>query len=181
MATTSHTPEPTPADAATGLRSNALATSMRRALCRYVRLLGADAGLADDMVQEAFLIALRRPDFDARVPGAAFTFLRTTARNLWLRRHGARQDRQWLTDADTVWDARCADGGEDYVEALRSCLDRLPERSRSLLTVTYQSKASRAAASAAFGIGEQGIKSALRRLRSFLHDCIARRLREEAP
>lgn len=174
MVTTSRDPE-----SAAGLRCEALAESLRAALRRYVLLLGADQALADDIVQEAFVIALRREHFDAEVPGAAFTFLRTTARHLWLRQHRGRAPHVALEDADAVWDERCADGGDAYVDALRRCVERLPERSRRLLAATYGAGVGRAGAAAAFAISGQGVKSALRRLRAFLHDCIGRRLRED--
>lgn len=164
------------------LRSDALAASFRTALCRYVRLLGAEPALADDLVQEAFVVALQRPDFDAGVPAAAFTFLRTTARRLWLHHHRSRGREHEVADADRVWDERCADdGGDGYVEALRACVAELPDRSRRLLEATYGDGAGRDAAAAAFGMTGHGIKSALRRLRTHLHDCIARRRRRESP
>ena len=175
MATTSSDRE----QATTGLRSNALATSLRTPLKRYARLLGADSTLADDLVQEAFLIALRRDTFDASTPGAAFTFLRTTVRHLWLQRHRGRVPQCDIDEADRVWEERCHDGGDSYVEALRACVERLPERSRRLLTSTYVNDAERTTPEATFGMGKDGIKSALRRLRTFLHDCIQRRVRRE--
>jgi DNA-directed RNA polymerase specialized sigma24 family protein len=165
-----------------GLRGEALATSLRAALSRYVRLLGAEPTLADDLVQEAFVVALQRPDFDASVPGAAFTFLRTTARRLWLHHHRGRGRERDVADADRVWDARCADdGGDGYIEALRTCVADLPERSRRLLEATYGDGAGRGATAAAFGMTGDGIKSALRRLRAHLHDCIERRARRKRP
>ena len=66
----------------------------RAALWRYLRTLGADAATADDLVQEAFVVALRRADFDAGAPAAAFAFLRTTARHLWLKSRRGRPDGQ---------------------------------------------------------------------------------------
>lgn len=57
----------------------------RASLWRYLRVLGADDACADDLVQEAFLVALERPDFDATNPMATFAFLRTTARHRWLK------------------------------------------------------------------------------------------------
>ena len=174
MVTTSREPA-----TAAGLRSDELAASLRAALLRYVRLLGAVPDHAEDLVQEAFAIALARADFDARVPGAAFTFLRTTARHLWLRRCRGRPPLHDVADVDAVWDERCADGGDAYVGALRACVDRLPARSRRLLAATYGAGAGRADAAAALAMSRDGVKSALRRLRAFLHDCIARRLRQE--
>lgn len=155
----------------------ALADRWQPALWRYARVLGADAATADDLVQEAFLVVLRRCDFDLSAPGAVFTFLRTTTRQLWLRSQRRRVTERDVDEADAVWTVRCGDGpGLDYVEALRACLAQLPERSRALLAAAYGDGAGRAEAGARVGIGRDGAKSALRRLRTFLHDCITRRL-----
>jgi RNA polymerase sigma-70 factor, ECF subfamily len=149
----------------------------RAALWRYARTLGADAHAADDLVQEAFAIALARPGFDFTVPAAVFTFLRTTCRQLWLRSRVRTISEREVDEADRVWTARCGEGdGNQYLDALRACVERLPARSQQLLTATYADGEGRSAAGARFGIGEQGTKSALRRLRAFLHDCIRRRL-----
>ena len=152
-----------------------------QALWRYLRVLGADPAAADDLVQEAFLVALSRPGFDASVPGAVFTFLRTTARHLWLRSQKRRNTEREIEEADAVWQRCCGDGeGDAYVEALRQCCERLPAKSRALLLATYGDGQGRAAAAASFGLSPDGVKSALRRLRTFLHDCIRHRLEEDA-
>ncbi len=149
----------------------------RRALWRYARTLGADAHTADDLVQDAFAVVLARPGFDFSVPAAVFTFLRTTCRQLWLRSKQRTISEREVAEADRVWVERCGAGdGDDYVDALRVCLDRLPPRSRELLAATYADGDGRAAAGARVGIGREGTKSALRRLRTFLHDCIRKRL-----
>jgi len=149
----------------------------RRALWRYARTLGADAHTADDLVQEAFAIVLARDGFDFTVPAAVFGFLRTTCRQLWLRsKHRAVSERE-VDEADRVWVERCGNGaGDDYVDALRACVERLPVRSRDLLAATYGDGDGRAAAGARIGIGKDGVKSALRRLRTFLHACIRKRI-----
>lgn len=67
-----------------------LTERFRPALWRYVRTLGADAAAADDVVQEAFVVVLRRERFDASSPRAVFHFLRTTARYVWLRAGAGR-------------------------------------------------------------------------------------------
>lgn len=153
------------------------ATFMRPALWRYARTLGADATTADDLVQEAFVVLLQRTDFRGNEPAAVFTFLRTTCRHLWLRSHARRVDEREVDAADLVWTQRCGDGtGDDYVDALRACVARLPPKSRALLANTYGDGDGRAASGAAFGLSRDGVKSALRRLRAFLHDCIRRRL-----
>jgi RNA polymerase sigma-70 factor, ECF subfamily len=149
----------------------------RQALWRYARTLGADAHTADDLVQGAIVIVLARPGFDFTVPAAVFGFLRTTCRQLWLRSKRRKLSDREIEEADLVWTARCRDGpGDDYVDALRACVDRLPPRSRSLLAATYAQGEGRTAAGAKIGIGMEGAKSALRRLRTFLHDCIRKRI-----
>lgn len=164
-----------PVDPHPGLAANA--DRHREALWRYLRVLGADAVAADDLVQEVFLVALQRADFDDRVPGAVFTFLRRTARYLWLRSLRRRTTPLEVEAADLVWQQHCGDGpGDDYVDALRQCVERLPARSRTLLQATYGDGDGRTAAGARIGLGEQGVKSSLRRLRAFLHDCIRQRL-----
>jgi DNA-directed RNA polymerase specialized sigma24 family protein len=140
-------------------------------------MLGADAATAEDMVQEAFLVALQRPQFDASSAAGVFVFLRTTARQLLLRSWRRRGSEAQVLAADAVWQARCGDGpDDDYVDALRVCIARLPGRSRALLAATYGDGEGRAAAGARLGLGPDGVKSALRRLRAFLHDCISKRL-----
>lgn len=177
--TSSSTPRPArhPAEPFPGPFPGPLAERLRPALWRYLRVLGADAAAADDLVQEAFLVALRRPGFDASTPGAVFTFLRTTARQLWLRARrqpGAERD---VHEADAVWQARCGDGpGDDYVDALRACVALLPAKARALLAATYADGDGRQRAGARVGLSPDGAKSALRRLRALLHACITRRL-----
>ena len=148
----------------------------RPALWRYLRVLGADDATADDLVQESFLVALERPDFDASRPAATFSFLRTTARHRWLKSQRCRLTRREVEHADELWQQQCGDDGAgDYVDALRACVDELPARSRQLLEQTYHEGAGRAASARRFGMSENGVKSALRRLRTALHACIERR------
>jgi RNA polymerase sigma-70 factor (ECF subfamily) len=170
-------PAPPPTHLPTRGDRTATAAGMRPALWRYLRVLGADAATADDLVQEAFVVMLQREQFDGSVPGAVFTFLRSTARHLWLRSRQRRSSEREVEEADAVWTARCGEGpGDEYVDALRACMAQLPERSRALLAATYGDGAGRAEAGERVGIGRDGVKSALRRLRTFLHDCITRRL-----
>jgi DNA-directed RNA polymerase specialized sigma24 family protein len=177
---TSADPAPPPAPQARADLA-ALATRLRPALWRYARVLGADAATADDLVQEAFVAALARPGFDASAPGAVFTFLRTTCRRTWQRSRRCRLSVRELDEADAVWAARCGDGaGDGYVDALRACVEALPARGRALLATTYGDGDGRAASGARFRLGRDGVKSALRRLRAFLHRCITHRLGREA-
>ncbi|MFY9342922.1 MAG: sigma factor [Planctomycetota bacterium] len=157
----------------------ALAARHRPAVWRYLRVLGCDESTADDLTQEVFVVVLRRPDFRVGDAAAAFGFLRTTARHLWLKSLRRRLADREVEAADRLWDARCGDGdGNDYTEALRHCVELLPQRSRDLLAATYGERASRSVSAGLFGMTAHGVKSALRRLRTALHDCIERRLKE---
>lgn len=140
---------------------------------RYLRVLGAGADL-DDLMQQTFLTLLQRP-FAERGEPATRAFLRTTARQLFLRRH--RHLLPQVEAADLVWDRRCGDGdGGDYVDALATCLQRLGPRAREMVRLSYGEDRSRAEVAARLGMREAGVKTALRRLRAQLRQCIERRL-----
>lgn len=148
------------------------------ALGRYLRFLGAPRDAVDDLVQDALLAGLRAfAAGDAPLP-----WLLTTARNalrLHLRRLGRRRE---VADLERLHDAWCAeagdDGGEAKRRALSACLEGLPERSRQVLERRYRDGWSRAAIAAEAGLGDEGVKALLARVRRALGDCIERRMRD---
>lgn len=149
------------------------------ALCRFLRLCGAGSH-AEEIAQEAFLIAIRR-GFAAETATPARAFLRQTAKHLWLRRQ--RDERLRLTRqaevAEHLWQQQIApheDSGDAWLEALATCMEQLPERARSALERTYRDGLGRAELGTELGIGEHGVRSLLQRLRKTLKDCIQRRL-----
>jgi len=155
-------------------------------LFRYLRYLGAmDHTLAEDLVQETFLAAFRSPDpppvGEIRRQSA---WLRGIARNLFFahcrrsRTSPVHVDSAYLEQAEAVWATeflREADGF-DYMEGLRHCLKRLAEKERHLLDLRYAQEKSRAKMAHLLAMTEDGIKSALRRIRASLADCIEQRL-----
>ena len=101
-------------------------------LWRYLRALGADAALAEELVQDVFVVAFER-GLQERGYAATGQFLRRTARHVMLRaRRDAKRERIRLLDlADARWRHDCAsDDGAAWLEALRTCLTRLDERRR---------------------------------------------------
>jgi RNA polymerase sigma factor (sigma-70 family) len=149
-------------------------------LHRYLRFLGAAAEVADDLAQETLLRALR-PEFHPDAPGA-FRWLRTTARNLFWRHLAARAREPDLA----AWDALDAafakwadDGGDRYAQALDRCVEALGERERRLLAARFGRRAPRGAIARELGLGGEGAKTLLRRVKARLRACIERRLREE--
>jgi len=75
-----------------------------------------------------------------------------------------------------VWEQQCADGsGDARIALLQRCIEGLPERSRALLQQTYAEGLGRDELAGRFGMRRDGIKTALRRLRAALRDCVERR------
>lgn len=63
-----------------------------------------------------------------------------------------------------------------HESALRLCLEELPPRSRSILTMRYDRRQSCGQIAGAVGSTLKAIHQTLRRLRLALHDCIERRI-----
>lgn len=150
-------------------------------LWRFLRGAGCPAALAEELVQDALLVALRRGIVERPAPAAA-AFLRGTAKNLWLRR--VRDDRRrvarllelaeerWRRDAERDLDAQ----GDARREALDGCLRALPARSRAALRRVYAEGASRRELAAELALTEHGARTLLQRVRKALRACIERRM-----
>jgi len=162
-----------------------LASVIRRhqlGLWRYVRSLGAPADLAEDVMQDTFLVAMRRLHED-RGEGATAAFLRQTARHLFLRRRRdqGRREELLVELADRWWhEHAAADDGERWLAALRACVSTLDGRAREVVQRFYGDDLDRSATAAAMGMKENGVKTLLQRVRALLRECIERRLGGEA-
>jgi len=155
----------------------------QRAVWRWLRALGCEPHRADEHCQDALLAALHG-GVDRLPADEAAAWLRTTSRNLFLMALRQEQrrppvvafeelERQWLRlRAD-------ADGGDAALAALADCVQHLPERERALVDQRYVQRCSRAAMAQQQGIGEAGIKMALRRARTRLRACIEGKLERE--
>ncbi len=143
---------------------------------RYLRYLGASAELADDLVQEAFLQLLRAP-FEERTPAATAGWLRTVARNQYIRSFRVPPFQPAELDAiEAGWTGFAGeDGGQETLERLRACLERLDGRAREAVRLHYEERRSRRGVGRRLGIGEDGVKSLLRRTRALLRDCVERK------
>jgi RNA polymerase sigma-70 factor (ECF subfamily) len=151
---------------------------------RYVRFLGAERAEADDLTQETFL-AVARGSFVERDERQTAGYLRTVARNqlLVLRR---KQNREICTvqleAADSVWAAATDSGGglDDYLDALRTCVDGLEGRARQAIDLAYRVGASRGAIAVELAMQPDGVKTLLRRTRDVLRECVERRLKSDS-
>lgn len=156
-------------------------------LYRYLRYLGAQPATAEDLVQETFLRALRRPAPGEADPRATAAWLRAVARNAFYdhcrsrRRAPTALSAEQLEKAEKLWaDEFLRQGdGFDYLEALRQCLETISDHHRRVLDLRYRRERSRAEMAGKLGMTEYGVKSLLRRIRAALADCVRRRLRLE--
>lgn len=153
-------------------------------LWRWLRFLGCPADLAEDVMQDALLAALHAGIDRDRTDAVASGWLRSTARNLCrsaLRRSHRRPECELLpeVEAEAAFKSHAGDdGGSDYVHALRTCLGKLEPRHRRAVQLRYGDDAPRAAIAAELDLGEEGVKTLLRRLRAGLRACVERALEE---
>lgn len=142
-----------------------------RRVARYLRFLGCPAAAVDDLVQESMLAGLREwPDGSAPLP-----WLLATAKNQLhkaLRDRGRRREFADVERLDGLWQRHVADAGDAVAERLGECLRRLPPRSREVLRLRYGDDLSQAEIAQRFGLGVEGVKSLLARVRRALAQCI---------
>ena len=142
---------------------------------RYLRFLGASPELADDLCQEAFLQLLRAP-YEEQGDAARIAWLRTVARNLFVK--SFRRPPFATVELDKMeaaWQGYAQqDGGDESLRLLRDCLERLEGRAREALRLHYEDRRSRREIAERLAIGEDGVKSLLRRSREVLRKCVAR-------
>lgn len=159
----------------------------QRGLWRFARLLGAAGDHAEDLVQEALLAALHK-GIDACADAEAAAWLRAAVRNLWrmhLRTQRRRPAHLTLDATEELAETALArHGGDDgsgdaFLVALRQCLERLDGRARQAIELRYGGQQSRPAMASAMAMGEDGIKTLLRRTREALFACVQRRQRQE--
>lgn len=158
---------------------NAPDSGDRHRLWRYLRALGADAAEADDLVQEAMLVAHQTASAQpARDPAAQAAFVRGIARNLWLRSRRwwqRRREREIAVAVDELWDATAAhDSGDELLARLRDCLGALQPRVRRALELHYHDGFGWRAIAAELAMKANGVKTLMQRARHTLRQCLER-------
>ncbi|HEU4419871.1 MAG TPA: sigma-70 family RNA polymerase sigma factor [Planctomycetota bacterium] len=156
----------------------ALVRRHQRHVWRYLRAVGADPALAEELAQDAFLLAWRKQVVD-QGEGEVTAWLLRTARFLWLRRvRGNRRAAE--RTATEVLELLVAHGlpeaSDRHLEALRACRGELAPRAAQALELFYGERMSREAVAAAMAMKPNGIKTLLQRTRELLRRCIEQRL-----
>lgn len=155
---------------------------------RYVRYLGANDSVAEDLVQDTFIAAFqagKQPDLTLIKERIAW--LRGICRNLFFNYCRKEKRRKNVTSlrvieqAESFWATSFLDegGGFDYLEALRKCLTLVSGKNRRVLDWFYSEGLSREKTAEAAEMSSDGVKSLLKRLRLKLGDCVNRRLNQE--
>ncbi len=147
------------------------------ALWRYLRYLGADRSLADDLVQETF-VQLMQDQPQQRSPRETAGWLRTVARNRFLMqlRRERRQVPFDLDAADAAWEASDADHTEVRHAALRECLQTLQGKAREVVMLRYEQQLSGEEIAKRLGISHANVRVLLHRVRESLRQCVEKRL-----
>lgn len=142
-----------------------------------------DACLAEDIFQEVLLRALRmRESFSD--PDGVLAWARVSARNLGID-HVRRAGRLGAILGELALDAldirleETSDAHRYRAEAMRVCMERLPEESRTLLRMRYDEGRNGAELAQLLRRSEAAIYKALSRLHLALRTCINQRLAEE--
>jgi RNA polymerase sigma-70 factor (ECF subfamily) len=174
---TMHEVPPSPA---TGFDPARLIADHQVGIWRFLRALGCEATLADDLTQETFLAVLERP-FSEINRAATSSYLRTIARNLLIshhRRNGRYNLADNLDELVGEWSRWAGDDdGESAIEALRECLKALTPRARQALEQRFRDRTSRSAIAEGLGITEHGAKNLMQRAKQQLRACVEQRLK----
>ena len=169
-----------PSSPGTGYDPVRLIETYQAGVWRYLRALGCEAALAEDLTQDTFLAVLQRP-FQDISPAATAVYLRKTALNLLIshkRRAGKVTAVEDVEELDRTWSAWAGnDQGEALLDALRDCLQGLTERARLALTMRFRGDNSRAEIAAALEITEHGAKNLMQRAKQQLRECVEKKMK----
>jgi len=143
---------------------------------RYLRAIGCDASLADDLTQETFVAVLRRPFQHFSHPSTA-AYLRRVAYHLLVTLR-KREDKFAVTDdmdiLDQQWSrwAGADASGNEVIDELSDCMARLTDRARLSLTMRFSQNATREQIAHALGITQHGVKNLMQRAKMQLKQCL---------
>ena len=172
----------TPSNAASiGFDPATLIEAHQAGVWRYLRSLGCERELANDITQETFLAVLEKP-FDDYDPRATASYLRTVARNLFIsamRKAGRMVVVEDIDAVETTWNRWMGqDNGEELLDQLKNCLSQLTERARWALEMRFRDRLPRIEIAENLGITEHGAKNLMQRAKKQLRACIETKIKE---
>ncbi|MBP90340.1 MAG: RNA polymerase subunit sigma-70 [Planctomycetaceae bacterium] len=142
---------------------------------RYLRALGCETNLAEDLTQDTFLKVLQRP-FEEYSTKATAAYLRRTAYNFlvsYQRRAGKVIAVENVEEFDRTWSSWAGDdNGEALLDALKDCFAHLGDRAKLALEMRFRDKESRASIAERLDISEHGAKNLMQRAKHQLRECI---------
>jgi RNA polymerase sigma-70 factor (ECF subfamily) len=153
--------------------------SSRAWLLSYIRALVRDFALAEDVFQEVCLTMVRRKDEIEPGRGLEGYFLKA-ARHAALaaiektQRLGASLSSELVDALDAAWERSARPDEPWRLNALRSCIEKLHDRARRLLSLRYDGLLSGKALADRIGTTTQGAYVALSRVHAALRKCVAR-------
>ena len=165
------------------LDASALISEHQAGVWRYLRAIGCDQSLADDLTQETFFAVLRRPFVQVN-SNATTSYLRRVAYHL-LVSYRRRQKKIMVTSdleqLDCQWLRWAgADGnGNELTDRLSECFGRLTERAQRSLKLRFTEAASRETIAKELGITEHGAKNLMQRAKAQLKQCLDEKLNRE--
>lgn len=149
---------------------------------RYLRAMGCEASLAEDLTQDTFLKVLQKP-FEVYDPVATAAYLRRIARNLFIshqRRAGKVVAVEDIQQFETIWTKWILDSnGEDFLDALAACFERLSERAKQALRMRFKDNLARVEIAENLEISEHGAKNLMQRAKKQLRDCVDRKINSD--
>jgi RNA polymerase sigma-70 factor (ECF subfamily) len=146
---------------------------------RFLRMLGCERALADDLTQDVFLWALDHP-FEDLGRAATAAYLRKAARNRylnWLRDNKRVLPLEIEAQSEAAWaEVTPEEGSDERLAALRCCLEKLEGRARNALDLKYRDGHSEAEVAQAMQATVDAIKGLLKRTRQQLRECVQRQV-----
>ena len=163
------------------------ALDCRTELVAYARSLLGNYAAADDVWQEAMLVVVKKHD-QFQEGTSMLAWCRSIVRIEVMRAKQRRQRERTLVDRllddaiDAAFDefqsARRHDETESWREALRRCLERVPERSQGVLRARFADELSYQQIGDRLGMTIEAVRKALFRLKKQVRSCVETSLRD---
>ncbi len=162
------------------------ALDCRTELIAYARSLLGNYAAADDVLQDALLVVFKK--FDQFREGTSMLAWCRSIVRIEVLRAKQRQQRErtmaerLLDDAiDAAFDefqtSRRHDDAESWRDALRGCLDRVPQRGQSVLRARFADESSYQQIGERLGMTIEAVRKTLFRLKKQVRSCVETSLR----